>query len=223
MSSRDVRSRLVRRAAKANLFLPGELADRLAAYYDLLSRWNRKINLTSIDNVDEAIDRLLLEPLAAVRHFPGPVHRLMDVGSGGGSPAIPFKLALPDTALTMVEVKARKSAFLREAIRQLRLEKAEVETTRFEELLARPELHEAYDLLSLRAVRAETRVLTSLQAFLAPGGSLVLFRGPEGPAHPSTVVPPLEWSGTYTLIDSLQSRLTLLTKRQIGTFGIARV
>jgi len=223
VSSRDVRSRLVRRAAKANLFLPGELADRLAAYYDLLSRWNRKINLTSIDNVDEAIDRLLLEPLAAVRHFPGPVHRLMDVGSGGGSPAIPFKLALPNTALTMVEVKARKSAFLREAIRQLRLEKAEVETTRFEELLARPELHEAYDLLSLRAVRAETRVLTSLQAFLAPGGSLVLFRGPEGAAQPSTVVPPLEWSGTFTLIDSLQSRLTLLTKRQIGTFGIARV
>ena len=223
MSSRDVRSRLVRRAARANLFLSGELADRLAAYYDLLSRWNRKINLTSIDNVDEAIDRLLLEPLAAVRHFPGPVHRLMDVGSGGGSPAIPFKLALPNTALTMVEVKARKSAFLREAIRQLRLEKAEVETTRFEELLARPELHEAYDLLSLRAVRAETRVLTSLQAFLAPGGSLVLFRGPEGAAQPSTVVPPLEWSGTFTLIDSLQSRLTLLTKRQIGTFGIARV
>jgi 16S rRNA (guanine527-N7)-methyltransferase len=223
VSSRDVRSRLVRRAAKGNLFLPDGLADRLAAYYDLLSRWNRNINLTSIDNVDEAIDRLLLEPLAAVRHFPGPVRRLMDVGSGGGSPAIPFKLALPDAALTMVEVKARKSAFLREAIRQLRLEKAEVETARYEELLARPELHEAYDLVSLRAVRAETRVLTSLQAFLAPGGSLVLFRGPDGPAQPSTVVPPLEWSGTFPLIDNLQSRLTLLTKRQIGTVGVARV
>jgi 16S rRNA (guanine527-N7)-methyltransferase len=223
VSSRDVRSRLVRRAAKGNLFLPDGLADRLAAYYDLLSRWNRKINLTSIDNVDEAIDRLLLEPLAAVRHFPGPVRRLMDVGSGGGSPAIPFKLVLPDAALTMVEVKARKSAFLREAIRQLRLEKAEVETARYEELLARPELHEAYDLVSLRAVRAETRVLTSLQAFLAPGGSLVLFRGPDGPAQPSTVVPPLEWSGTFPLIDNLQSRLTLLTKRQIGTVGVARV
>jgi 16S rRNA (guanine527-N7)-methyltransferase len=223
VSSRDVRSRLVRRAAKGNLFLPDALADRLAAYYDLLSRWNRKINLTSIDNVDEAIDRLLLEPLAAVRHLPGPVRRLMDVGSGGGSPAIPFKLALPHAALTMVEVKARKSAFLREAIRQLRLEKAEVETARYEELLARPELHEAYDLVSLRAVRAETRVLTSLQAFLAPGGSLVLFRGPEGPAQPSTVVPPLEWSGTFPLIDNLQSRLTLLTKRQIGTVGVVRV
>lgn len=222
MPPRDVRSRLVRRAAKANLFLAGELADRLTAYYDLLLRWNRKINLTSIENVDEAIDRLLLEPLAAVRHFPGSVQRLMDVGSGGGSPAIPFKLALPDIALTMVEVKARKSAFLREAIRQLRLERVEVENARYEELLARPELHESYDLLSLRAVRTETRVLTSLQAFLAPGGSLVLFRGPDGPAEPSTVVPPLEWAGTYPLVETLQSRLTVLTKRRIGA-ALARV
>lgn len=216
MPPRDVRTRLVRRAAKANLFLGDGVADRLTAYYELLLRWNRKINLTSIDNVDEAIDRLLLEPLAAVRHFPPGVGRLMDVGSGGGSPAIPFKVALPDVVLTMVEVKARKSAFLREAIRHLQLTNAEVETARYEELLARPELHEACDLLSLRAVRAETRVLTSLQAFLKTGGTMVLFRGPEGPAQPTTVVPPLEWSGTFPLIDSLQSRLTVLTKRQIG-------
>ena len=43
----------------------------------------------------------------------------MDIGSGGGSPAIPFKLAVPRLGLTMVEAKARKSAFLREAVRQL--------------------------------------------------------------------------------------------------------
>ena len=51
----------------------------------------------------------------------------MDIGSGGGSPAIPLKLATPGSALTMVEVKARKSAFLREAIRQLGLTDTQVE------------------------------------------------------------------------------------------------
>jgi 16S rRNA (guanine527-N7)-methyltransferase len=213
---RDFRTRLSKRAAKANVFLPDILAAQLTAYYELLARWNRKINLTSIENPDEAIDRLLLEPLVAVRHISGTAQRLMDVGSGGGSPAVPFKLALPRLKLTMVEAKARKSAFLREAIRQLRLEDTTVETTRYEELLARPELHEAYDVLSLRAVRTEARVLTSLQAFIAPGGSLVMFRGPEGPAQPSSVVPPLEWAGTFPLVESLQSRVTILTKRQIG-------
>jgi 16S rRNA G527 N7-methylase RsmG len=115
----------------------------------------------------------------------------------------------------MVEVKARKSAFLREAVRRLELSNAQVETARYEELLTRPELHEANDVVSIRAVRIETRVLTTLQAFLAPGGSLVMFRGPEGPPVPSTIVPPLEFAGTYPLIESLQSRLTVLTKRRI--------
>lgn len=216
MSTRDLQGRIRRRAAKINLFLAEGVADRLAAYYELLSRWNRKINLTSIENIDEAVDRLLLEPLVAARCFPAGSRRLMDIGSGGGSPAIPFKIAVPDLDLTMVEVKARKSAFLREAIRHLELAPARVETARFEELLARPELHETYQLVSLRAVRVEGRVLTSLQAFLQPGGMLVLFRGPEGPTIPASIVPPLEWSATHPLVESLQSRVTLITKRRIG-------
>ena len=160
MRPHDVRSRLVRRAAKNNLFISDPLAERLSAYYELLARWNRKINLTSIENLDEAIDRLLLEPLAASRSLPASATLLMDVGSGGGSPAIPFKLVVPRLKLTMVEAKARKSAFLREAIRHLELTDTVVENARYEELLARPELHEAQHVVSLRAVRIEARVLT---------------------------------------------------------------
>lgn len=206
--------RLVRRAAKANVFLTDDLATRLVAYYDLLARWNRKINLTSLDDADRAVDRLLLEPIVAARHLPAgrDVVRQMDIGSGGGSPAIPMKLATPQIHLRMVEVKARKSAFLREAIRQLQLEDAVVETARYEELLARPELCESSHVVSVRAVRLETRVLSTLQAFLVVGGRLLLFRGPSGPDEPHAVIPPLQWQGTYPLIESLQSRLTVLTK-----------
>jgi 16S rRNA (guanine527-N7)-methyltransferase len=211
----DVRSRLLRRAARSNVFLPDPLADGLTAYYELLVRWNRKINLTSIENLDEAIDRLLLEPLVASRFFPASATTLIDIGSGGGSPAIPFKLAMPRLKMTMVEAKARKSAFLREAVRHLTLTEVQVETARFEELLARPELHEAHDVVSLRAVRTEGRVLTTLQAFLATGGIMMLFRGPSGPQIPASLVPPLEWTATHPLVDALQSRLTVLTKRRI--------
>jgi 16S rRNA (guanine527-N7)-methyltransferase len=135
----------------------------------------------------------------------------MDIGSGGGSPAIPVKLCVPSIALTMVEAKARKSAFLREAVRTLRLEHAVVETARYEELLARPDLHETFDVLSLRAIRVEVRALFTLQAFVKRGGLLFLFRGPSGPDAPD-VVPPLRWVTTVPLIETLQSRLTLLQK-----------
>jgi 16S rRNA (guanine527-N7)-methyltransferase len=220
--ARDFKTRLTRRAAKAGVFLDEELAAALASYYDLLSRWNRKINLTALDNPDEAIDRLLLEPVIAAKAIAGPGSReLMDVGSGGGSPAIPLALALgADVRLTMVEVKARKSAFLREAVRQLGLRGAFVETSRHEELLARPELLEKFDLLSLRAIRVEPKILMTLQAFIRPGGQLLLFRGPAGPEH-LQVIHPLAWESTHPLVETLQSRLSILRKRSSGA-GVPR-
>jgi 16S rRNA (guanine527-N7)-methyltransferase len=215
VAPRDFSTRLTRRASRAGLFLSDELVERLEMFFGLLFRWNQKINLTSIADPDEAIDRLLLEPLLAARHVPASATRLMDIGSGGGSPAIPLKLALSHLHLTMVEAKVRKSAFLREASRQLGLTATEVETTRVEELLARPQLHEAFDLVSLRAVRLEMRMLNTMQAFLRPGGHVLVFRGPHGPAEP-VVVPPLQWVDTYPLVEVMQSRATLLQKRPIG-------
>lgn len=193
------------------MFLPEDLTDQLVTYFELLDRWNRKINLTALDNQDEAIDRLFLEPVIAARQLPSATTNLMDVGSGGGSPAIPLKLCAQTIGLTMVEAKARKSAFLREAIRALRLDRTTVENTRYEELLARPELHESFDVLSLRAVRVETRTLFTLQAFIKRGGLIFLFRGPGGPDAPD-IVPPLQWVATVPLVESLRSRLTLLQK-----------
>ena len=221
MAPRDFATRLTRRAGRAGLFVPDELAADLAIYHSLLTRWNLKINLTSLADPDESIDRLLLEPLLAARHIAAGARALMDVGSGGGSPAIPLKLALPRIQLTMVEAKTRKSAFLREAIRQLDLDDARVETARVEELLARPDLHEAFDVLAMRAVRVEPRVLQTLQAFLRPGGQLLLFRGPTGPDRLPIVVPPLEWQNTHSLVDASRSRLTVLSKRSIGQ-GVPR-
>ncbi len=199
------------------------LTTALTAYYELLERWNRKINLTSLEDADEAIDRLLLEPVVAARAVGGLIApQIMDIGSGGGSPAIPLTLALgPEVRLTMVEVKARKSAFLREAVRQLELPHATVENSRYEELLTKPDLLERFDLLSVRAVRIEPRILMTLQAFLKPGAHMLLFRGPSGPDAPGNVIHPLQWETTLPLLESLQSRLSILRKRSSGA-GVPR-
>ena len=217
MAPRDFQTRLLRRAAKAGLFPPDDLVASLTEYYELLARWNRKINLTALSDPDEAIDRLLLEPLVAARHLPPGTARLMDIGSGGGSPAIPLKLAAPAMALTMVEVKVRKSAFLREAVRHLSLVDANVENARYEELLARPELHERFDVLTIRAVRVQPKTLTSLQAFVRPLGTLMLFRGADGDRASESLVPTLTYESTVPLLEATQSRLTMLSKRPIGS------
>ncbi len=219
MTSREFQDRIVRRARRLGVSVSAELGAKLEVYYRLLAAWNTKINLTGLELTDptpETLDRLLVEPLVAARHVPASATRMIDVGSGGGSPAIPLALAAPSLRLLMVESKTRKSVFLREAVRALGLVGADVAAARFEELLARPDLHERHDLLTIRAVRIETRVLMSLQAFVRPGGHLFLFRGASGSDLAETVHPPLAWKATYPLIEALRSRLVVLEKRSIG-------
>ena len=227
MTPREFSERLTKRARRANLTIDPPLAEALTAYYRLLEFWNQKINLTAFslaDAPDEAIDRLLIEPLVAARlllgaHGHGQAHtqlgprpHMLDIGSGGGSPAIPLKLAIPSIHLLMVESKTRKSAFLREAIRLLNLTDAAVETARAEELLTRSELHESEDLITVRAVRVEQKLLNKVQAFLKQGGRILLFRGNVGSETPPMVAPPLVYVATMPLVESLRSRLVILRK-----------
>lgn len=216
MTSREFQDRLTRRARRVGLVLPAELSGQLEAYYRLLASWNAKINLTGLKLVDapsDALDRLLIEPVVAARYVPVGTARMLDIGTGGGSPAIPLALAASCQGLFMVESKTRKSVFLREVVRTLGLNGAEVVTARFEELLARPEFHETFNIVTVRAVRVESRILSTLQAFVKPGGFVFLFRG-AGTSTPSeSVTPPLMWQATYPLIESLRSHLVVLGKR----------
>ena len=227
MTNKEFADRLAKRTKRVGLTIAPQLAEALETYYRLLEFWNQKINLTAfslVDAPDEAIDRLLVEPLVASRlfhgtHAHGHIHeqlsahpRVLDIGSGGGSPAIPLKLATPSLHLMMVESKTRKSAFLREAIRQLDLENTSVETARAEDLIARPELHESQEILTIRAVRLEQKLLMRLQAFLRLGGRIMLFRSNVTSDAPPLVAPPLAYEATYPLVESMGSRLVILRK-----------
>lgn len=218
MTSREFSDRVRRRARRADVQLSEALLDGLETYFRLLAAWNAKINLTALDLVrdpDKAVDRLLIEPLVAVRHLQPGATGAIDIGSGGGSPAIPMKLARPDVSFTLVEAKTRKCAFLREAGRQLDIDFS-VETARYELLLSRPEFHEAFDVVTLRAVRVEPKILLGLQAFLKPGGEFLLFRGPSAVEPQASLSPLLVPQATYSLVESLQSRLLILKKREVG-------
>lgn len=219
--TRDFQRTLKRRARRAGVEVAPAVAERLEVYYALLARWNARINLTALNlaSGDEAIDRLLVEPLIAARNVRATDSRLIDIGSGGGSPAIPLAIAAPQLSLTMVESKVRKSAFLREAVRTLGLA-ADVQTARYEALLADPAMHESADLLSLRAVRADVRILMGLQAFVKPGGRFFLFR-PAGGPDPD-VPPPLVLGAVVPLVESLRSQLVILEKRKVGRRSVSR-
>ena len=189
MNAREFRERFSRRARKAGITVPAALSDGLWVYFQLLAKWNAKINLTGLDLQDptpEGIDRLLIEPLIAAPYAEGATS-LIDIGSGGGSPALPLALALRGVPLVMIEVKTRKSVFLREAARELGLHDARVVTARHESLLADPALIGAALLLGHRiGTRPHVVVcgvvpLTLASRDTAPYGmGLTPLRGPVG-------------------------------------------
>ncbi len=186
LTTRELQQRLRKRLRRATIVVSSETLQALETYYRLLSRWNQRINLTALplDNApDSTLDRLIVEPLLAARVLPSSTAFVIDVGSGGGSPAIPLRLAVPGLSMVMIESKTRKAVFLREVVRELGLDRTVVEAARAEQLLSRPELNEAADVITLRAVRVETRLFKTLQAFLKPGGQVFLFRSDNGPAE----------------------------------------
>ena len=189
MTSLEFRDRLARRARRAKAHLTLGMLGPLEVYFRLLAQWNAKINLTSLplnEPSDEAFDRLLVEPLAAASQVPDAPKVWYDLGSGGGSPAIPLKIARPALKLTMIESKERKAAFLREAIRTVGLAETTVLNERFEEMAETPGHAGVADLVTVRAVKADSELFATAGLLLNTGGRLLLFR----PAHDAVTDPP---------------------------------
>jgi 16S rRNA (guanine527-N7)-methyltransferase len=182
----EFRDRLRSRAKRARLTLAAPEIDQLEAYYRLLARWNRKINLTalSLESLcDDTVDRLLIEPLAVASHVPETPAEWFDLGSGGGSPAIPLKIVRPLLRLTMVEARERKAAFLREVTRDLALSGSAVVNTRLETLEGRTDFSGVASLVTVRGVRVDSSLLNVSRHLLSgAGGRLFLLGGDEAAA-----------------------------------------
>lgn len=200
----ETAERLRNRAKTFGVAIPPHAEARLVAYFDLLAKWNSKINLTALSDPDAAIDRLLLEPLAAAAALPRHPD-LIDLGSGGGSPALPLGLTLAARRLVMVESRGRKAAFLSEAARSSGLN-AFVENTRFESVAAQGTYAGQMDVVSIRAVRPDLATLTAAKTFLTPGGKIALFT--PKPASPAELPDGLRVVNVVSLLES--SYLVLL-------------
>ena len=155
----------------AALGLAGPSLEALSRYLDLLSAWAARVNLTGARTPDARV-RVLVAPVlpAAARPAPG---RLIDVGSGSGSPGLVLGILRPDLEVTLLEPRHKRWAFLREAAR----------AAGASNVTARRDRHDTYpgppaDTVTLRAVAVP---LGELHALVGPGGLALYFGGaPEG-------------------------------------------
>jgi 16S rRNA (guanine527-N7)-methyltransferase len=152
----------------------------LAEYWRLLERWNSRINLTSLPLEGFpalSVGRLIAEPLTAASLIPAAPAVWFDLGSGGGSPAVPLKVVNAEARLTLVESRSRKGAFLREVVRSLGLTETDVAVGRFEDVAVRQAAAAA--CVTVRAVRANKALSDAAVQLLRPEGRLILFEATE--------------------------------------------
>lgn len=150
-------------------------------YVHLLLKWNRRVNLIGTDDPSEIVIRHVIDSLLFLEVFPaGFPLRVIDIGSGAGLPGIPVKIARPEDTIVLVESRAKKAAFLREAVRLIRLPGITVHEGRIEEIAGDPEHCGRYDVVVMRAVSPEDWLGTALR--LARGGGRVILSRGKGAA-----------------------------------------
>lgn len=148
MFDKSVFAELLRKRLEGVVALTDAEVGALQAHYELLLKWNQTLNLTRVDNLEEAVERHYAEGLFLASRLPkeAPL-RIGDIGSGAGFPGFPVAVALPGCSITLIESHQRKAVFLREASRKL--PNVQVLAQRAEEV------KERFDIAISRAVSYE--------------------------------------------------------------------
>ena len=159
--------------------LPGGYLDAVEHFVALLLAGNRRVNLTRITAPADVARLHLLDSLAALPLIDEmALPEAIDLGSGGGLPAVPLALARPELRWTLVDSVGKKAAILGELVKALGLRNVTVVVDRAEALGRDPRHRQRYGLVTARACAALPVLAELALPLLAIGGSLLAWKGP---------------------------------------------
>jgi 16S rRNA (guanine527-N7)-methyltransferase len=144
-------------------------------YYELLIYYNEKFNITAITEREEVIKKHFVDSILGVDKICGKTH--IDIGSGGGFPAIPIKIMKEDINLTLLEATGKKCEFLKTVVKELGLENVTVVNDRAETLAKNPSFRESFDVCTARAVARLNTLCEYCMPFVKVNGVFVSYKG----------------------------------------------
>lgn len=202
---RQAAKRLEEGALELGLSLSRDTQDRLLAYLELMSRWNRVFNLTAIRDPEQMVTRHILDSLAVLPFIPAGV--LLDVGSGAGLPGIPLALVQPERVLTLLDRSHKRMDFLTEVTAQLALARVTLVCERAEDHTPSA----PYDVIIARAFASLSDIVTATDHLLAPAGVVVAMKGALPTEELAAVAPPYRVSAVHALhVPGLQAKRHLV-------------
>ena len=157
-----------------NIFLSDEQIEKFEKYYRILVEYNEKFNLTAITEREEIIIKHFVDSIYKVDKLKG---SLLDVGSGGGLPAIPLKIVNENLSVTCLESTGKKCEFLKVVGCELNLDNFYVLNARAEEVARDEKYREKFDYCSARAVARLNTLSEYCMPFVKVGGKFISFKG----------------------------------------------
>ncbi|ARZ02829.1 16S rRNA methyltransferase GidB [Yersinia ruckeri] len=120
----------------AGISLPDKQKQQLVGYVELLHKWNKAYNLTSVRDPEQMLIRHILDSIVVNPHLQG--QRFIDVGTGPGLPGIPLAIVRPDSHFTLLDSLGKRVRFLRQVQHELGLNNIEPVQSRVEDFSGEP-------------------------------------------------------------------------------------
>ncbi|HBG46654.1 MAG TPA: 16S rRNA (guanine(527)-N(7))-methyltransferase RsmG [Deltaproteobacteria bacterium] len=177
MKNMDQIELLKKGALELGVALDDSQAAAFLTYLRELKVWNKKINLTAIEDEKDIIIKHFLDSLTPFGLF-SEVRSVLDMGAGAGFPGIPLKIAMPELRLTLLDSVEKKVNFMKHIIRTLGLKGAEAIAGRAEAPDLAYRLAGSFDCVISRAFTELPAFMTLGLPYLRPGGMLLAMKGP---------------------------------------------
>jgi 16S rRNA (guanine527-N7)-methyltransferase len=160
---------------------------------------NQQLNLTRITSPEDFWEKHLWDSYIAFTHAPqfdpSQIHKVIDIGTGGGFPGLPLAIAHPTWPITLLDSTRKKITFLETLSQELKLDQVKGISDRAEALGHHPHHRQTYDLTCIRAVGKAALCAEYSLPFLKIGGLAILYRGQWQETDTEKLIPALEKCG----------------------------
>ena len=163
-----------------NIDISQEQINMLLKYMDMLKKWNKNVNLTSIVDDEGIIKKHFLDSISIFNT--GLIKdsvSLVDVGTGAGFPGIPIKIINPTVKVTLIDSLKKRVNFLDEVIGELKLKDINAVHGRCEDFANQKDYREQYDIATARAVASFPVLCEYCLPYVKIGGSFIAMKGPS--------------------------------------------
>lgn len=177
----NFKEKLFHKASDLQVDLSDIQLNQFELYYKMLIEKNKVMNLTSIIEEDEVIDKHFIDSMTCKRVINiNDVDHVIDVGTGAGFPGIPLKIAYPDTEFVLVDSLKKRIGFLEEVTEKLGLTGIKAIHGRAEDLGRDKKYRDSFDLCLSRAVANLNTLTEYCIPFVKVNGFFISYKSRKG-------------------------------------------